>query len=45
MSTGGSYKIHIRAPQGMEVPEGLVLELNRALEGSKQAGHLWYLST
>jgi hypothetical protein len=42
MSTGGSYKIHIRAPQGMEVPQGLVLELDRALEGSKQAGHLWY---
>ena len=42
MSTGGHYKIHIRAPQGMDVPPGMVLELDRALEGSKQAGHLWY---
>ncbi|CAM9865757.1 unnamed protein product, partial [Heterosigma akashiwo] len=42
MSTGGHYIIHIRAPPGMDVPPGMVLELDRALEGSKQAGHLLY---
>ena len=44
MSSQGarSPKVYVKVPPGMDVPPGMVLELDRALEGSRQAGNLWY---
>ncbi|CAN0081282.1 unnamed protein product, partial [Heterosigma akashiwo] len=44
MSSQGarSSKVYVKVPPGMDAPPGVVLELDRALEGSRQAGNLWY---
>ncbi|CAM9265796.1 unnamed protein product, partial [Heterosigma akashiwo] len=44
MSSQGarSPKVYVKVPPGMDAPLGMVLELDRALEGSRQAGNLWY---
>tara|TARA_R110002050_G_C8950037_1_gene513235 strand:- start:112 stop:3054 length:2943 start_codon:yes stop_codon:yes gene_type:complete len=36
------YKIFLSPPQGMEVPDGFVLQLLRAIYGLKQSPLLWY---
>ncbi|CAM9566685.1 unnamed protein product, partial [Heterosigma akashiwo] len=35
-------QVYVKVPPGMDAPPGMVLELDRALEGSRQAGNLWY---
>jgi len=35
-------EIHMEAPPGLEIPEGMVLRLNRAVYGTKQGGRVWY---
>ncbi|CAN0144703.1 unnamed protein product, partial [Heterosigma akashiwo] len=44
MSSQGakSPRVYIKVPPGMDAPPGMVLELDRALEGSRQAGNLWF---
>ena len=32
----------MEAPPGMDIPEGMVLRLNRAVYGTKQGGRVWY---
>jgi hypothetical protein len=35
-------EIYMEAPPGLEIPEGMVLRLNRAVYGTKQGGQVWY---
>ena len=35
-------EIYMEAPPGLEIPEGMVLRLNRAVYGTKQGGRVWY---
>ena len=44
MSSQGakSPRVYIKVPPGMDAPPGMVLELDWALEGSRQAGNLWF---
>jgi len=35
-------EIYMEAPTGLEIPEGMVLRLNRAVYGTKQGGRVWY---
>ena len=35
-------EIYMEAPTGLEIPEGMVLWLNRAVYGTKQGGRVWY---
>jgi len=35
-------EIYMEAPTGLEIPEGMVLQLNQAVYGTKQGGHVWY---
>jgi len=34
--------IHIKPPPGLDVSEGMVLKLVKAVYGMKQGGHIWY---
>ena len=35
-------EIYMEAPPGMDIPEGMVLRLNRAVYGTKQGSRVWY---
>ena len=35
-------KIYMEAPPGLEIPKGMVLQLNRAVYSTKQGGQVWY---
>jgi len=35
-------EIYMEAPPGLEIPEGMVLQLNQAVYGTKQGGRVWY---
>jgi hypothetical protein len=36
--------IYMEAPPGLDIPEGIVLKLLKAVYGTKQGGHIWYES-
>ena len=36
-------EIYMEAPDGLEIPDGMVLRLRKAIYGLKQAGRQWYL--
>jgi len=35
-------EIYMEAPTGLEIPEGMVLQLNQAVYSTKQGGRIWY---
>ena len=35
-------EIYMEAPPSLEIPEGMVLRLNRAVYSTKQGSHMWY---
>ena len=35
-------EIYMEPPPGFNIPEGMVLKLNKAVYGTKQGGHVWY---
>ena len=34
--------IYMEPPPGFNIPEGIVLKLNKAVYGTKRGGHVWY---
>ena len=35
-------EIYMEPPPGFDIPEGMVLKLNKAVYGTKQGGRVWY---